>query len=85
LVKTPKEGFLSLAGLLIATGLVFLLFYLVLNSYFKNSYRKRKTELLKRKGIGSRNYRSILDSTNRKIKDINREILIRNRELKKIK
>ncbi|MFH1339311.1 MAG: hypothetical protein ABIH40_05670 [Candidatus Omnitrophota bacterium] len=60
-----------------------MLFYLVLNTYFKKpSIDKEAEKPLSEQGIDATNYQTILDSTKKKVEDINKQLLEREKQLK---
>lgn len=76
-----KRGFISLIELLLAAVIILFIGYIMLNLYTKGSYIDKKTKkVLEEGGIDTSGYKGILDSTKRKIEDINKQTVNRNRQ-----
>ena len=77
-----KKGFFTLLGVLLAIVIVFFLFYLLSKVYFGNPSSDNKTkEFLSKQGIDASSHKTILDSTTKKIEDINKKLRSQTEEL----
>ncbi len=69
-----KNGFLSLLGLILTVGIIIFLCYLAVNTYFhKPVVDKESRDALAEQGIDASSRQAVLESTKRKIADINKE------------
>jgi len=69
-----KNGFLSLLGLILTVGIIIFLFYLSINTYLnKPVVDKESQKALAEQGIDTSSRQAVLESTKRKIADINKE------------
>ena len=79
-----KKGFFSLLGLLLTVLIIGVLCYFLLNVYLKRPLFNAETKKsLSEQGIDSSSYQSTLDSTRKEIRNINRKILEREKEIQK--
>jgi predicted membrane protein len=77
-----RNGFFTILGTLLAVAIILFLCYLLLNNYFKKPLLDNKTQgVLSEQGINTSNYRTILDSTKDKLKDIEKQALNREGQL----
>jgi len=82
LVKNYDSGFASLIGLLITLALMCLLVYIAFNTYFKTPVTDKETKKsLSQQGIDSSSYKTILDSSRNKVKDIQKQLKEQTEEL----
>lgn len=78
-----KMGFVTLLALLLVLVIMCILIYMLYNTYFKKlSPEGRTTKSFLEQGLDTSNYQSILDSTRKTVKDINKQQLDRTNDLR---
>ena len=81
-----EKGFLMYIGLIFAVAIILFLAYYLFNTYYKKpSFEESIQESLSTQGIDSSNYRSVVDSTRKKVDDIERQMLEYEKQLGEIK
>ncbi|MFH0732352.1 MAG: hypothetical protein V2A72_05475 [Candidatus Omnitrophota bacterium] len=68
-----SKGFFSIVGLLLAAALIMVLVYIMMRNYVNPPIDAKEKEALGKSGIDSSSYKGILDSTKKKIQDINKQ------------
>lgn len=69
-----KKGFLSLLGLILTVGIIIFLCYLSINTYLKKPVVDKKSrDALAKQGIDTSSQQAVLESTKRRIADINKK------------
>ncbi|MEW6169985.1 MAG: hypothetical protein AB1472_00245 [Candidatus Omnitrophota bacterium] len=85
MTKNPESGFLSLLGLLLTLAIIFILVIISFNIYFKFSAPSESLNKISSEADpNTPNYKSILDSSRKKVEDINKQMLERSKELENI-
>ncbi len=78
-----SKGSFTFIGLLLVLAIILFLFYKVINLYFKKTPIDKEAEkVLLEQNINTKNYKTILDNTKERIKDIQTQQM---KELEKIK
>ena len=70
-----KGGFFSIIGLVLAITIILILFYFLATVYFKRTVNKdeRTAQYLHEQNLDTKNYQTILDSTRKKLDQINKQ------------
>lgn len=77
-----RKGFFTLIGILLAAAIIFILFYILFNSYYKRPALDETTDkTLSEQNIDTSSYSTIVDSTRKQVKDIEGQLLDRSRQL----
>ncbi len=85
MIKKTQSGFLSLLGLLLTLAIIFILIIISFNVYFKFSAPSESfSKITSEQGLDTSNYKSILDSSRKKVEDINKQMLERSKKLENI-
>jgi len=72
-----KKGLASLIGLLLAAVIIAFLIYIMMNKKMGSAVDNKTKKTLEEQGVDTSSYKGILDTTKKKIKDINRQIIDR--------
>ena len=83
--RVSKGGFFTLLGLLLATAIIGAIWYMVYVYSRKPSVDKETEELLLEQDINTSSHQATLDSTRKKIQDINRKLLNREKEIESMR
>ncbi|MFH1621896.1 MAG: hypothetical protein ABIA97_02105 [Candidatus Omnitrophota bacterium] len=79
--KRPRLGFVVLELLLVAVAII-IIFLIASKFYFKSSSIDKSTqESLVEHGINASSQQAVLESTQRRVKEINKQILEREKQL----
>ncbi len=75
---------MTLLGLLLTLGIILLLFYLAMNTYFKKPAVDKETQdSLSGQGIDASSYTTVMDSTKKKVKEIENQMSDYEKQLEK--
>ena len=85
-MTSSNKGFVSLLGLILSIAIICILFYISLKVYFKKLLPEGEIKKsLEGQGIDTSSYPAVLDSSKKKIEDINRQIHERDRQLQDLR
>ena len=86
MVNKLKGSFLTLLEILLVLLIISFLSHELLKVYFKPAALDKKTEqLLIEQNIDTTSYKTVVDSTKAKVKDVNRQLIDRVKKLEEIK
>ena len=85
-IKRCRGGFVFLLGLILTLAIILILSYLVFKVYFRMPESEEEIkQSLSGSGIDSSSYKSIVDSSRKKVKEINKQYLDRRKQLEDLK
>ncbi len=86
LINSRNYGFASLLGLVITLMIICVLVYFIFNVYFKMPGVDEETkEAFSQHGIDSSSYKTILDSTQGKVQDLNKQLRDRTKAIEELR
>lgn len=82
--RGKTKGFFLLIGILLTAAIMAMICYMLFSYLRKPSFDKRNRELLSEENIDATNYQTTLDSTKKRIEDINKKLLKRQKQIQGI-
>ena len=81
-----RSGFASLIGLILTLAIILILAYVAFKVYFEMPVRDEEIKgALSEQGIDTSSYQSITESTREKVKDVNKQLLQRQKQLEDLR
>jgi competence protein ComGC len=83
--RKNRGSFLSLIEFLIVLAIISFLAYKILNGYLKPALNKENQKSLSETGINTANYKTIIDTTRDKMRDIQKQEMKRIQEIEDVR